>query len=356
MDAKVTVGFIGMGRISDVHALGYLSDDRAHIAAVCARNVERAAAKAAQWGVPRDRAFADYHDLLALGDVNTVEILLPNHLHHEAVLEAIRAGKNVITQKPLAANLAEADEIIEAAGAAGVVLKVYDNFIFYPPFLRAKELVDQGAIGEVTMMRMRTFAGRSDDAWTVPADSWNWRTEREKTLGGSYLTDEGHHPYAMAWSFLGLPETVHAWHGTSVFSTSAGAVDLPCGVTWKCGNNKFFMWAMSKSESLEINTDGYYAADDMTEITGTHGVLWINHGHGRLLDVPPVVVYRDRKTTAYSDMKTDFGQSFVMCTRNSIDAVLGEGEPLLSGSQGRDLLRCCLAAEQSAESSSEVDL
>jgi predicted dehydrogenase len=69
----------------------------------------------AAWGVPEERIFADYHDLLALPNVDLVEIPLPHHLHHRATLDAAAAGKHISLQKPMALTLAEADEMIAAA-------------------------------------------------------------------------------------------------------------------------------------------------------------------------------------------------------------------------------------------------
>ena len=89
---KLRVGFIGTGRISDLHALEYVANERAEIVAVAEIDPANARPRAAQWGVPADRIYADYRDLLALPDVDLVEILLPHHLHRQATLDAAAAG------------------------------------------------------------------------------------------------------------------------------------------------------------------------------------------------------------------------------------------------------------------------
>ena len=75
---ELKVGFIGTGRISDLHALEYLANDRARIVAVCDTNLDLARQRGLAWGVSEDRIFADYHDLLAVPEVDLVEILLVN--------------------------------------------------------------------------------------------------------------------------------------------------------------------------------------------------------------------------------------------------------------------------------------
>jgi len=131
---KLRVGFIGTGRISDLHALEYLSNPRAQIVAICDINPEYSQPRAAAWKVPSDRVFTDYHDLLALPEVDLVEILLPHHLHRQATIDAAAAGKHISLQKPMALTVVEADEMIAAARQARVIFKVFENFIFIHPF------------------------------------------------------------------------------------------------------------------------------------------------------------------------------------------------------------------------------
>src|SRR5215470_20286006 len=119
---KIRAGFIGAGRISDLHAIEYVSNPRAEIVAVCDADAAIARRQAARWGVPDRFVFTDYAQLLAREEVNLVEVLLPHHLHHPATLAALAAGKHVSVQKPMALNLVQADEMIAAARRAGRVL------------------------------------------------------------------------------------------------------------------------------------------------------------------------------------------------------------------------------------------
>ena len=96
----LNVGIIGTGRISDLHALEYLANDRAQIVAVCDINEDLASERGAVWGVAGDSIFSDYRALLALPSVDMVEILLPHHLHRQAVLDAAAAGKTSLCKNP----------------------------------------------------------------------------------------------------------------------------------------------------------------------------------------------------------------------------------------------------------------
>ena len=352
--SKIRAAIIGTGVISTLHALEYLTSPHAEIVAVCDIDPDAAARKGQAWGVPADRVYGDYRDLLGSRDVDLVEILLPHHLHHQVTLDAIAAGKHVSLQKPMATSVAQADEMIAAANDAGVHLKVYENAVFYPPLLRAKELVEDGAIGEPITIRHKTTAGRSEDAWKIPESSWQWRRDRDLAGGGAWLTDDGHHAYAVSWLFFEMPTSVHAWAGKTELG-NGWVVDAPALVSWEFPGNRFGSWEAVKAPDLELATD-HYAADDMIEITGTRGIVWVLRGMGRMLDVPPVVLYRDRRLRAFSDIASGWEQSFILSTRHFVDALRDGGQPFLSAQQGRDILRWCVAAEQSAARGERVRL
>ena len=346
------VGIIGTGRISDLHALEYLQSERARIVAVCDIDDESARRRAGEWGVPPGRVFNNHHDLLALHDLDLVEILLPHHLHHPVTLDTLAAGKHVSVQKPMALSLAEADEMIAAASAAEKTLRVYENFIFYPPVVRAKALIDAGEIGDPLTIRIKSNAGFSRTAWHVPLAAWAWRFNPEICGGGPMLFDDGHHKFALAWHFMGLAEQVHAWIGEMELMPGR-VLDTPAIVSWKFPGNRFGSLEAVYSPQLQIDTR-YYAQDDRVEITGTKGVLWINGGHGRLTDAPALALYRDGKTRTFDDIPTGWEHSFIHATRHLIDVFHNGGPPRLTGSEGRTILRFLLAAQQSAGSGQPV--
>jgi predicted dehydrogenase len=348
------VGFIGAGRISDLHALQYLKDERARLVAVCDANPALAAKQGRAWGVADDHICTNYHDLLALPDVDMVEILLPHHLHCQATIDAAVAGKHISVQKPMAISVEEADRMIAAAQRAGVILRVFENFIFYPPVQRAKALIEAGEIGEPLTMRIKSHAGTSPNAWPVPESARAWRLNPDTCGGGPLVFDDGHHKFALAWHFMGLAQEVHAWIGA--VEVAPGAVlDSPAIVSWTLPGNRYGSFEAVYSPELVVETN-QYPQDDRVEITGTRGVIWITRGHGVMMDVPPVILYRDRTTYTYSDMPVGWEQSFMNSTQQFIDAYLSGGTPRLTGEQGREILRFALAAAESARLGHAVKL
>lgn len=351
---QLRVGFIGTGRISELHAKEYLTNDRARIVAVCDTNPDLARQRGEAWGVPADRMFTDYRELLAQPDIDLVEILVPHHLHYQVTMDAAAAGKHISLQKPMALDLGQVDEMVAATKKAGVIFKVFENFIFYPPVQRAKELIDAGEIGEPLTIRIKSNAGFSPNAWHVPDAAQAWRFNPDQCGGGPLVFDDGHHKFALAWYFMGLAEEVHAWIGATEVAPG-NVLDSPAIVSWKFPNNRYGSLEVVYSPELEMDTN-HYAQDDRIEITGTKGVIWVTRGHGKMMDVPPVVLYRDRQTFTFSDMPVGWEHSFINSTRHFIDAYFKGEPPSLTGEEGRDILRFTLAAQESARTGRTVRL
>lgn len=350
---KLRVGFLGAGRISGLHAIEYLRHPDAEIVAVCDADLTIARRQAEAWGVPPERAFASMAEFLAVDEIDLVEVLLPHDLHAPATRAALAAGKHVSVQKPMATSLAEAQSMVEAARQAGRVLKVFENFLFYPPLVKAKALVDAGAIGEPLMIRIKSTFGDPRHGWAIPSAAQAWRLDPARCGGGPIVFDDGHHKFAIAWWFMGLAEEVHAWIGAT--EIPAGTVDGPAVISFRFPGSRMGVFEAVHAPELQVQSR-HYAQDDQVEITGTRGVIWVTQGHGRLGDRPPVILYRDGETTGFSAMPTGWEESFVGSTRHMIEAMRDGRPPSLTGEQGIEVLRFSLAALESAQTGCSVRL
>jgi predicted dehydrogenase len=339
----ITVGFIGAGRISDLHARAYRDNDQARIAAIADPHDGNRNERGDQWGVAPDGRYADAADLLADDSIDMVEILVPHHLHLPITLAAMEAGKAVALQKPMALTVAEADQMIAKAQDTGVAFKIFENFVFYPPIQRARAMIDNGDIGDVLAIRVKSNAGFSPEGWQVPAETMAWRFDPAKSGGGTQVFDDGHHKFATAWYLHGMPKTVYAFVGASF----NGALDSPSIISWQYDDGAVGSFEVTFSPELRLHGK-YYGQDDRVEVTGTKGVIWITRGHGRMLDVAPVVMYKDGRTHHFDDMDPDWGVSFEQSGRHFVDVLADGGDPVLTGEQGRDLLAYSLAAIRSS--------
>jgi len=342
---RLNVGIIGGGRIADMHAPGYLREDiGARIWAVCDANPQVAERRAREWGA--EKWYTNHLELLADPQVQAVEILTPHHLHKRMCLDACAAGKHVSVQKPMALNVAECDEMIAAAKSAGVKLKVFENFVFYPPYVKARELIDRGDIGEPLSIRIKLAAGKG--GWKVPLKSWLWRLNEESCGGGPTIFDDGYHKFSTALYFLGPVERVHAW-----IDRSFAAIDAPAMISWTHTSGRVGLLDATFSPNMAVRSK-YYGADERVEITGSEGVLWLTRCTGKLLDEPPLLLYRGGQVTAFEDLRCDWLDSFMESTRQFVSAVREGGEPALSGERGKEVLQFALAAIRSAQRGVEI--
>ena len=185
------------------------------LAAIGSRDLARAEEVAGALGIPR--AHGSYEELLADPGVDAVYIPLPNHLHTEWAMKAADAGKHVLCEKPLALSAAQAREIVEHCAAAGVKLQEAFMYRFHPQWRKAKELVDEGRIGDLRAVQT-WFSYFNDD----PA---NIRNVAE--FGGGAVMDIGCYPISLSrLLFGGEPDEVravihrHPRFGTDVLSSA----------------------------------------------------------------------------------------------------------------------------------------
>lgn len=344
---------VGCGRISDLHVLGYLGRDDASLVAVCDRRKRRASRKAREWGIAPGKVYSDYEDLLADPEVDLVELLVPHHLHAEMTVQACRAGKHVSVQKPMALTVAEADEMIAAGEQAGVVLRIYENFRFYAPHVRAKRMIDAGEIGEPQMIRIHLNTGTRDTAWQVPVRSQLWRL-REKTCGGGMLVfDHGYHLFSLAHYLMGEVERVYAWIDRTP-DLPGVVLDAPATVMFQFkAPRRYGVMDVEHTPKMRIESE-YYADDDRVEVIGERGILFVNRCTARTVDLPPLMIFRDGKTTAIPVEGVEWHDSFVASTGHLIDALRDGRPPILDGPTGKAVLRFTLAAHISAREGREV--
>ena len=341
----LNVGIVGCGRITDMHAPGYLRCADARIHTVCDLDRDLVERRRAEWGAIR--ATTSFEEVLADPDIDLVEIITPHHLHRDMAVAACRAGKHVSLQKPMAMDAAECDAIIAAADEAGVLLKVFENFVFYPPYVEAKRLIDDGAIGEPLSVRLR-IGSAGKGGWPIPLKSWLWRLDSSRCGGGPTIFDDGYHKFSMAIELLGPVEEVHAW-----IDRSFGLIDAPALISWSHSGGRVGCIEATMSPHMSIASD-YYPIDERVEVVGSEGSLLVSSCTARFLPGPPLVLRRGSKTTAFDDLRDDWLDSFVDSTQHFVRVVREGGEPHLTGQRGKEVLQFTLAALRSAETGEPV--
>lgn len=205
----IGVGMVGYGFMGKIHTYGYKSLPMLYEPAPAAIRLvgvavrSEASQKLAVEQGGYEFATADYRDLLARDDIDLINCCTPNNTHREIVTAAIRAGKHVYVDKPLAWDLAQAEEIVRAEAeveANGVhrTRMMAQNYRFVPALMRAKELMDEGRLGRVYTFSLRYLHNSNAD----PNRAVNWKSEKA-IGGGGVLVDLGAHIIDLTRFLLG---------------------------------------------------------------------------------------------------------------------------------------------------------
>lgn len=201
MNDTLRVGLIGCGNVvSYGHrpALTSLPDVRC----VALADVTEARRKIGQewFALPDADLYADHRALLARADIDAVIVTVPQQFRRAIILDAIAAGKHILSEKPIAIAPSVAAELIAAANAAGLTFGIVHNYHYLPEFMQLKSLIDNGAIGDLRVLTMH-FLGVIDYPGAKEYQG-DWRHKLD--AGGGVLTDMIHAVYLCEW-FFGAP-------------------------------------------------------------------------------------------------------------------------------------------------------
>ena len=187
MSQTLKLAFVGCGAIAPYHLNG-IKEHAPRIQVTAAIDPNRAKAEeiAAETGA---QVFGSLEEGLAHGDFDAVDILTPHHLHEPLAIQAFQAGKHVVLEKPMATTLAACGRIFTAAKQAGTVFMLAENAQYWPEIVKAQELIEQGAIGDIITARAAFFMPL-DPYWFQ--DEQPWRLDRDMT-GGGITIDGGSH-------------------------------------------------------------------------------------------------------------------------------------------------------------------
>jgi predicted dehydrogenase len=197
MKEKLRIGIIGTGGISHCHMAGYKEIDNVEVVAACDINEERARKFGAEYGI--GKVYTDYNEMLRSEEMDGVSVCTWNCAHAEAAVAALNAGKNVICEKPMAMNTAEAIKMKEAADRAGKTLMIG----FVKRFSTATEIcldfINKGYLGEIYYAKVSYMRRRGNPG--------GWFADVSRS-GGGPLIDLGVHFIDQVRYLMGKPRAV----------------------------------------------------------------------------------------------------------------------------------------------------
>lgn len=221
LNRKLRMALVGGGQgsfIGRVHATAAVLDNRAAlVAGALSSNPERAKASAPDYDIAENRAYSSYTEMIerelalpADERIDFVSVATPNHTHFEIAKAAVDAGFNVICDKPLTFNLAQAEELAAAVDNSDVVFAVTHNYTGYPLVRQAREMIQAAEFGEIQAFRvcymqgwLRTRLETSDHKQA------SWRSDPAKSGAAGCFGDIGTHAFNLARYMTGLmPEQI----------------------------------------------------------------------------------------------------------------------------------------------------
>jgi predicted dehydrogenase len=313
------LGIISTADINRKVIPGAHQSEQVELIAVASRDERRAETYAREWDI--ERAYGSYEALLADPDVEAVYISLPNTMHVEWSIRSVEAGKHVLCEKPLTRTPADAEAAFDAADKAKRILMEAFMYRHNPQTKRLRELIDEGAVGEVRLIRSVFSYSLYDE------ENIRLRTDVE----GGALMDVG--CYCVSGSRLAAgsePESVFgsAWYGpTGTDWVFTGTMRFPGDVlaTFDCGT------ALPERDELEvIGSEGSLFLDDPWHCTR------------------PVIELR--RANGIEKIELEHEDSYRLQLENLDDAIAGKAEPLLGRADARGQAQALAALHASAQS------
>ncbi len=337
---EIRVALVGCGRIAKNHVEALRQVEGMSLSAVCDVVAARAQAMGEAEGVPW---FSSYEQMLTDAPCEAVVICTPSGLHPQQGIAAARAGKHVISEKPMAITLSAADELVAACDAAGVQLFVVKQNRLNPAIQLLRRAVDKGRFG-------RIFSANATVRWSRPQeyyDSADWRGTWEFD-GGAFMNQASHYVDLIQW-LVGPVESVVA--KTATLARRIEAEDIGAAVL------KFRSGAIGVIEvsmlAFPRNLEGSIT------ILGERGSVKIGGTAVNKVDLWQFAEYDDDDKaieTAATNPPTVYGFGHLGYYQNVAAVLRGEARPDTDGRGGRKSLELILGIYESARTGREVPL
>lgn len=345
---KTKIALLGTGFIAQIHLESYRRFvPEAQVVAVYSRNAQKAAVFAQKHGIPH--SFDDIPTMLESVECEVVDICLPNFLHHEACMEAAKANKHVIIEKPLCLTLEEADEMIAACHANGKYLMYAEELCFAPKYERVRAIIESGAIGNLFMLKQA-------EQHSGPHSRWFYESDK---AGGGVLMDMGCHAFAwFRWMLKNVDVKVksvyadlsHVMHDTDAEDHSLVIVE--------------FETSHGKVTGLAQNSWCKQGGmDDHAEVLGTRGAAFADLFRGNSSTVYSLDGYDYASEKAggtqgwtFPIFEEVYNQGYPLELKHFISCVQTGSQPLVTGEDGKAVLEILYAAYASAKQGKKIDM
>ncbi len=333
MPLPLGIAIVGCGLVADFHlaALGQLADF--HLVGLFDKNKAAADRLAAQH---KSRAYSSYEDLLADSAVQAVAICTPSGLHAEQVLAALAAKKHVLTEKPLALNLADSAQIVAAARQTGLLVSVVSQLRFAPAIQEAKKIISSGRLGRLVTGDVYMKYHRSKQYYAE--NDWRGTIKMD---GGGALINQGIHGVDLARYLLGPVTSIFAQARTLVHEIETEDT-LSAVLTYSSG-------ALGV---IQATTSVYPGFSRRLEISGDKGSLVIEEDKIVQLDILGEAPFRPEarpEFDSWHDPAKINPAGHLAQYKNFLAAIRGQAKLLTDAQAGHEALEIIISAYRSSQ-------
>jgi len=329
------VAVVGCGRVAQKRHIPSFRrlKRRVSLCAVCDLNHGLAKEAAQEFGIPR--AYSSFSEMLSKEDLDIVDICTPPQDHLCVALQAMEAGSYVLMEKPMALTVSDCDKMISASHKNGVKLCIVQNQRFYPPFLTANKLVDNGAIGELTGMRILSLTHRAE--FMAHENHWVHK------LPGGVIGETGPHAVYMSLAFLKNVRDI------DVFAKKT--LDYP----WVLYDDyRIMLEGEGMNSSIIIRHAGDYTAEEV-DLFGIKGTIKMDLQSMLLIhyereDLTPMSLALSSLNVASQIVKGVMTNAFRVMFRRPmlghdilvekfVESIINDHEPPVTAEEGRETVR-----------------
>ncbi len=334
MNNPVRVGIAGCGKIARVgHVPGIQSTDAGQIVALCDVDVKQA--ERLRNELVSDANIYESLDVMLASNIDALCICTPNNFHYPMTLAALKAGMHVLCEKPMAAGLPEASEMISAAQKADRILHINQSLRYNPMYVTLAELIQQGEIGEILHLRcIRGTSNTPNRAWSPGAD-WFVSSEAE----GGLVFDIGVHMADLLQWYGGKVRDIRAY-----VDTRLPDIDVPDNVNALMRFHNGAVGVLELSWTLPTGAN-------LLEVYGTNGRIRCGFTE-QPIELTRIPNDNEEPPVSYPAPKEGVKDSY----QAFIDAVLGRTESPTPGELGRDAVALCDAIQRAGDSGTTAEV
>lgn len=335
----LNIGIIGCGKIAQVrHIPEYIDNKNCKLVGFYDISLSLSEQMMQKYG---GTAYGSYQELLENKEIDAVSICVPNHLHAEITVAALRAGKHVLCEKPMATTISDCEAMVRTAEKTGKKLLIGHNQRLTPAHKRAKKLIEEGLIGDIITFKT-TFGHGGPETWSINPGRDVWFFDKKAAVMGA-MADLGIHK----------TDLIHFLTGQTIVETAAKLVTLDKknsdGNLIGVDDNAFCIYKLKNGivGTMTASWTYYGPEDNSTVLYGSKGIMRIYDDP--IYSIKVMLNSKEKINYELESIQTNDNQTKSGVIDLFIDSILNNKETELSGKAALSAMRVVFASIESSD-------